>query len=204
MKTSIEAPVLANQVLAAASAVFSWAIEEGDIIGITNPCKFVERNETRDRERVLSESEVPKLWKALDGVDQTRAAALRVLLLVGQRPGEVAAMRAEHVVDGAWWQMPGEPIEALGVARAPKTRVPIGYGCRRRRATSSPSCMISGAAEDRLCFSRRSRQAYRQARRCNARDHPQALLRAEGGGATSAPHSRHHYHQAEIGRDAMN
>ena len=31
-----------------------------------------------------------------------------ILLMSGQRPGEVAAMAREHIVDG-WWQMPGKP-----------------------------------------------------------------------------------------------
>jgi len=36
-----------------------------------------------------------------------------VLLLTGQRPGEVRYMRREHIVDG-WWEMPGKPVPALG------------------------------------------------------------------------------------------
>ena len=31
-----------------------------------------------------------------------------LILLTGQRPGEVAAMEREHIVEG-WWQMPGKP-----------------------------------------------------------------------------------------------
>jgi hypothetical protein len=63
---SITAPVLANQVLAAASAIFSWAIRE-EIGGIkTNPCQRVERNDTASRERVLSDGEVPLFWTAFD------------------------------------------------------------------------------------------------------------------------------------------
>ena len=44
MMSRIEAPVLANQVLAAASAIFSWATKQ-EIIA-ANPCRGVERNET--------------------------------------------------------------------------------------------------------------------------------------------------------------
>src|SRR5262249_10569815 len=36
------------------------------------------------------------------------ARVLQTILLTGQRPGEVAHMRAEHVKDG-WWTLPGEP-----------------------------------------------------------------------------------------------
>jgi integrase len=38
----------------------------------------------------------------------TMNAGLRLLLLTGQRPGEVAAMERAHVVEG-FWQMPGKP-----------------------------------------------------------------------------------------------
>ena len=107
------APVVANQVLAAASAIFSWAIKEevGDIA--VNPCHGVTRNETKSRERVLSDAELPKFWKAFDDAGLVRGAALRVLLLTGQRPGEVTAMRREHIHDG-WWELPGDPVPALG------------------------------------------------------------------------------------------
>jgi integrase len=104
----IEAPMLANQVLAAASAIFSWGMRE-DFITITiNPCRGVERNKTRSRERILADSEVPLFWKAFDEAGLIRSCALKMILLTGQRPGEVAHMRYENIVDG-WWQMPGEP-----------------------------------------------------------------------------------------------
>jgi integrase len=105
--TSMSAtPVLANQTLAAASAIFSWAVKEELVT--TNPCRGVERNETRSRERVLSDSEIPRFWSAFDDAEFLAGEALKVLLLTGQRPGEVAHMRREHIKDG-WWTMPGKP-----------------------------------------------------------------------------------------------
>ena len=111
MMTRIAAPIVANQTLAAVSAIFSWGMKE-EIVA-ANPCKLVDRNATRDRDRVLSESEILIFWKALDDIDAVSAGALRMILLTGQRPGEVAHMRREHIRDG-WWEMPGEPIETLG------------------------------------------------------------------------------------------
>jgi integrase len=108
--TRIESPTVANQTLAAASAIFSWAIRE-DLLKI-NPCAKVERNDTKARERVLSDSEIPKFWQAFDDAGLVRSTALKMILLTGQRPGEVANMRREHIVDG-WWQMPGEPVPEL-------------------------------------------------------------------------------------------
>jgi hypothetical protein len=56
----IEAPVLANQVLAATSAIFSWAMKQ-DIVD-RNPCVGVDRNPTKARERVLSDGEIIRFW----------------------------------------------------------------------------------------------------------------------------------------------
>jgi integrase len=116
----IAAPVLANQVLAAVSAVFTWAMKE-EIVQ-ANPCKLVDRNPVKSRERVLSESELPKFWTAFG--DSVQGRALKALLLLGQRPGEIAHMRHEHIVDG-WWELPGAPIIGIwpGTKNAQSHRV---------------------------------------------------------------------------------
>jgi integrase len=111
MMAAIAAPIVANQTLAAVSAIFSWATKEE--LAAANPCKLVARNATRSRERVLADSEVPKFWAAFDDAGLVAGSALKTILLTGQRPGEVAHMRHEHIVDGAWWEMPGEPVPAL-------------------------------------------------------------------------------------------
>ncbi|HTE77442.1 MAG TPA: Arm DNA-binding domain-containing protein, partial [Xanthobacteraceae bacterium] len=81
MKSRITAPILANQVLAAVSAIFSWAIKEQ--IVTSNPCKLIDRNPTKDRERVLSESEVPMFWQAFGELHAVQGAALKAILLLG-------------------------------------------------------------------------------------------------------------------------
>jgi hypothetical protein len=48
MMARITAPIVANQTLAAASAIFSWAIKEEIVTG--NPCRSVDRNPTTKRE----------------------------------------------------------------------------------------------------------------------------------------------------------
>jgi integrase len=107
LKAAIKAPIVANQTLAAASAIFSWAMRE-QIGGVAvNPCRHVERHATHSRERVLAASEVAPLWTALGKAGEA-GKVLKLILLTGQRPGEVSAMRREHIRDG-WWEMPGEP-----------------------------------------------------------------------------------------------
>jgi len=108
----IEARVVANQTIAATSAIFSWAMREG-VGGIQiNPCAKVELNDTASRERVLSDSELPLFWAAFNRAGMA-GAVLKTILLTGQRRGEVVHMRTEHI-DGNFWTMPGSPDRKLG------------------------------------------------------------------------------------------
>ena len=110
----IDAPILANQILASASAIFTWAIRQ-DVAGIKiNPCTGIERNKTTNRERVLSDIEVPLFWSAFESAG-VEGMALKAILLTGQRPGEVANMNTEHIAAN-WWKMPGEPVEFAWLA----------------------------------------------------------------------------------------
>jgi integrase len=105
-------PVIANQTLAAASAIFTWAIKE-EVGGVTvNPCTAVERNAVTSRERVLSDSELSRFWAAFEEAGLA-GKALQLVLLLGQRPGEVSHLRSEHIIDG-WWELPGASVPAFG------------------------------------------------------------------------------------------
>jgi hypothetical protein len=107
MMVRIKAPIVADQTLAAASAIYSFAIKE-ELGGVkVNPCHGVEQNATQSRERVLSATEMALFWKAFEKAG-VQGAVLKVLLLLGQRPGETTSMRKEHIVDG-WWEMPMAP-----------------------------------------------------------------------------------------------
>jgi integrase len=107
MLAPITAPILQNQVLASCSAIFTWASKQE--ILTNNPCRGVERHTTASRERVLSAAEVPLFWVAFTTAG-IPGLALQVLLLTGQRPGEVSHMRHEHISDG-WWTLPGWPCD---------------------------------------------------------------------------------------------
>jgi integrase len=103
---------LANQVLAAVSAVFTFAVKR-KVIKV-NPARGIESYDVGEgRERVLSDDELGRLKTALEEIDPVRRAALAVILLTGQRPGEVARMRREHIRDN-WWELPGKAIPELG------------------------------------------------------------------------------------------
>jgi integrase len=113
MLAQVASQSVANQTLAAASAIFSWCVRE-EVGGVTaNPCSKITRHEERSRERTLADSEVPMFWAAFDSAGLLVGSALKVLLLTGQRPGEVCRMRREHIADG-WWTLPGEPDPKTG------------------------------------------------------------------------------------------
>jgi integrase len=95
--TNNGSPIAANQALAQAGAIFAWAIKKGVVDLPANPAHGIERNATHRRERVLSEAELPLLCQAFDDVDPVRASALRLILLTGQRPGELQHMCWEHI-----------------------------------------------------------------------------------------------------------
>ena len=101
--------VLANQVLAAVSAVFKWAVKKKRI-GV-NPARELERNKTVARERTLTPAELRAVWPAMTGAPA--GDQLRMILLTAARPGEVRFMRWEHVVDDVW-TMPGQPEPTTG------------------------------------------------------------------------------------------
>jgi integrase len=103
-------PAMHNAVLSAASAIFTWAASE-DLLA-TNPCIGIKNKETTSRERILSDIEIPKFWKAFDAAGMA-GLALRTVMLCGQRPGEVSRMRTEHISEDGWWEMPGAAVPEL-------------------------------------------------------------------------------------------
>jgi integrase len=111
MLASIAAPILCNQVRATCSAIFNWCV--GMEIITVNPCVGVKRNPTRSRARILSDDEIKRFWAAFDVVGLLRTSALRLVLLTGQRGGEVTHLLRQHIV-GDWWEMPGQVDASCG------------------------------------------------------------------------------------------
>jgi hypothetical protein len=121
----IEHSALANTTLAAASAVFSWAIKN-EVAGIkANPCANIERHKLASRERILSPSEVPRFWATFGEVGAA-GIALKIALLCGARSGEIRHMRGQDI-DSGWWNMPGGPQGTWpGTKNAPKPFAVLG------------------------------------------------------------------------------
>jgi integrase len=88
--------------------LFGWLVEKRRLSA--NPCLGVARPDTpRSRERVLSNTEIVAYWRAAEAERNEVAAVLKLLLLTGQRLGEVRGIRRfELSDDGTVWTIPGE------------------------------------------------------------------------------------------------
>jgi integrase len=99
------APVHANRVFAYTRQAFNFALERDWLEH--SPCAAIKApTEERTRTRVLDDDEIRRLWKALDNEPQVIADVVRVLLLTGQRSGEVFRMRWTELDAEGWWTLP--------------------------------------------------------------------------------------------------
>ncbi len=102
------APGSANNNFKIIRKMFRFAVQR-DILE-HSPCDGVVMPAPLNRgERVLSESEIKALWVNLDSchVSDDIKNALRLILLTGQRPGEVIGMHTSEI-DDKWWTIPAE------------------------------------------------------------------------------------------------
>jgi len=101
-------PVSANRVLSVIKKVFNFGVSRS--ILDSSPCTLMEKpTKEKPRDRVLSEPEVKVFWHTLDdaAMDDRIKLALRFLLVVGQRRGEVsAAMWSQFDLKKGWWSLP--------------------------------------------------------------------------------------------------
>lgn len=102
------APVMANRILAYTRKMFSWAVERAVLE--VNPFLMMSRpTKEISRERALSEAEIKTFWNNLDDCKMSDSIkrALKLILVTGQRPGEVIAMHRNEI-NGDWWEIPAE------------------------------------------------------------------------------------------------
>ena len=103
-----QAPVMANRVKALTSTIFNFALRKALVPEtFANPCTHVELPaRERSRDRVLSDDEIRALWKDLENRVEPTASIYRLILLMGQRPGETKAMRWRDLDAEDIWSIP--------------------------------------------------------------------------------------------------
>lgn len=107
------APRQASLVLTYLKQIFAWAedreLVEANPIATLRPGKVSPSLTPRRRDRVLSGNEIRNFWEKAEtcGMHRLTALALKLVLVTGQRPGEVAGMRRAEI-DGNRWTIPAE------------------------------------------------------------------------------------------------
>jgi integrase len=100
-----ERPIMANRVVSVLHRFFWW-LTTRDVIPANPVSGVVRPTKESARERALSDAEIKALWLALDGMGGPLAAAIKTMLLTGQRRAECGGMRRSEISDGVW-SLPG-------------------------------------------------------------------------------------------------
>jgi integrase len=116
-RIAADRPIMANRTLATVRKWFSWMAgrSKGGRKAMlkarlrTAPCLGVEApGQERSRERTLTDAEIALLWAAANEEREPFRSFVRVLLLTGQRRGEISGMRHDEIdVCKALWSLPG-------------------------------------------------------------------------------------------------
>lgn len=141
----VAAPISANRTQSIIVTLFNWAVD-AELVETNPAARMKKRAKETAKERTLSDAEMRVLWTALAGegagVKADVADALRLLLLTGQRPGEIAALGRAEIVDlddpaDARIEIPGARMKAGKphvVPLAPMARDIVVAAIARRRS----------------------------------------------------------------------
>src|SRR5262249_55307591 len=102
-----DTPVLANRLHEVVRRLFSWAVEN-DLI-TTSPVANLKKpaEKKSERDRVLDDNEIRLVMAAARTMEGPFGAAVRLLLLTGQRRGEVCEMPWSEIdLEKAVWHLP--------------------------------------------------------------------------------------------------
>ena len=113
-KVRERAPVTANRLQSVMVRMFNFAAERG--ILEHSPLAGMKKKREQARRRVLTNEEIKLLWTALRldnltmDIYRVSKLALKMILLTGQRPGEVCGMIWDEI-EGDTWNMPAKRMK---------------------------------------------------------------------------------------------
>jgi integrase len=100
------APTMANRLAAQISTIFAWALKE-ELIESSPAVRIDRPGQEVERERSLTADEIKTAWAAFDELGYPHGPLFKLLLVTGQRRGEVTGMRWSEVTPEGW-KLPGE------------------------------------------------------------------------------------------------
>jgi integrase len=107
----VDAPAAANHVHGTMRTFFNWCVENdlltnSPVLGVRAP------NKHTPRDRVLTDDELRAVWRATEKEGYPLGPLLRLLILTGQRRGEVTGMQwCEINLDRGLWTLPRERVK---------------------------------------------------------------------------------------------
>ena len=147
------APVMARAVASQLSAFFSWTIARSPFLG-ENPCRLAARPpKPRPRTRIMCDRELHVLWQILGQESMPWNAAIKLILLTGQRRGEVFdADWSEFDFNRRLWTIPARHSKNGREHRVPLSdlairllgEIPRGVGPKLFPARGHPTRGASG------------------------------------------------------------
>ena len=120
------APTRANRALAAIKKLMNWCIDRGMIE--TSPVAHLKppTKETA-RERVLSDAELKTIWRMAELEGFPFAQCVQLMMLTGQRRGEVSGMRwSELDLDHGLWSLPSTRVKNSTAHIVPLAPLAVG------------------------------------------------------------------------------
>lgn len=104
---AMDRPYMANRTLAVLSKFFNWLVAR-DIIEVSPAGGIDPPGQEIARDRVLTDEELRRLWlAACDPAEGPFGMLVKLLILTGQRRGEVSGMRWSEIGDDRIWRLPG-------------------------------------------------------------------------------------------------
>jgi len=133
--------------------LFAWAEDreliEANPVATLKPARIHKALAPRARTRVLDNDELKAFWQTADtcGLHRLTALALKLVLVTGQRPGEVTGMHWDEI-DGRLWTIPGArrgktetahtvPLTETAEAILDDAKAEVARLTKRRRAKPS-------------------------------------------------------------------
>lgn len=167
LEIAATAPTSANRTKTVLGKMFNWAVDMGHMPA--NPIAGMKKiaKEGKAKERVLTDAELRVFWEALEASDEVTidvADALRLILLTGQRPGEIAGIEQVELVDtqkpdDARLEIPGPRMKGRRphvVPLAPKALGIVQAALARRKDAGDQLALLASRYYNRDTLARHS------------------------------------------------
>jgi integrase len=142
----IDAPAAANLVHGTLRTFFNWCVEN-DLVANSPVFGVKAPNKNTPRDRVLTDDELKAVWRATEEEGYPLGPILQLLVLTGQRRGEVTGMQwSELDLEVGTWSLPRERVKNAGRHDVPLSRQAVTILTRVPRIGDKYVFTLSGTA----------------------------------------------------------